>query len=225
MSKKSKVQQPQQLSPANYIRQKARSLPIHECRVNSNWKEYGMATVMVTRKHNNGNLTSAIYLIDTLCLGIKDTTYQFNLKPEEYDSYVDHFLNKDDCEEITYALAHNIIYAALAYAEEFEFKPHRDFNSITQFMLEEDTDDIELIDIECGKEGKPCYVIGSHDSDQKVDRIIDQLERTAGVDNFYIIDATGEYDDEEDDDEALEYEEAEDDDIEDAEIIEDETTK
>lgn len=210
MSKKNKVQQ---LNPVNYIRQKARNLPIHECMVNNNWNEHGMATVMVTRKHTNGNFTSAIFLVDIFCLGVKDTTFQFNMQPDEYEDYVNHFINRGDCQTIDYVLAHNIVYAGLAFAEEFEFKPHRDFTSTTRFMLDEDTDDIELIDIECGKEGKPCYVITPGDTDQKVDRIIDQLERTAGENNFFLIDASSEEDDEE---------EEEEDDFDDTEIIDDE---
>jgi hypothetical protein len=221
MSKSNKGQQ--QLSPANYVRQKARSLPIYECRVNKNWKEFGMATVLVTRKHTNGNFTSGIYLVDILCLGVKDTTFQFNLKPDEYEEYVNHFMSRDDTEVIDYTLAHNIIYAGIEFSEEFEFKPHRDFVSTTQYILEEDSDDIEVIEIECGKDGKPTYVVGPNDSEQKIINIITQLERTAGIDNFYLVDAEGdyeeEYEDEDGDDETYgSYDKN--DGIEDAKVIE-----
>jgi hypothetical protein len=207
----------QQLSPVNYIRQKARTLPIHECMVNSNWKEVGMATVMVTRKHSNGNFTSAIYLVDILCLGVKDTTFQFNMKADEYEEYFNHFMNPEDCEKIDYTLAHNIIYAGIEFSEEFEFKPHRDFTATTQYLLEKDSDDIEVIEIECGKDGKPCYVIGANDTEGKVISILTQLERTAGIDNFYLVDPEEDFEDEE----FAEEGDVEDDGIEDAQIIED----
>lgn len=206
----------QQLSPANYIRQKARTLPIHECMVNQNWKKFGMATVLVTRKHTNGNFTSAIYLVDIFCLGVKDTTFQFNMKPDEYEEYINHFMNPDDCDKIDYTLAHNIIYAGIEFSDEFEFKPHRDFLQTTQYLLEEDSDDIEVIEIECGKDGKPCYVVGPNDTEKKIINILTQLERTAGIDNFYLVDPDGDYDEDDEQEEA----DMEDDGIEDAQIIE-----
>lgn len=47
----------QMLSPENYIRKKARSLPIYECKVNTDWQAEGIAQVIVSRKHINGNVT------------------------------------------------------------------------------------------------------------------------------------------------------------------------
>jgi hypothetical protein len=42
----------------------------------------------------------------------------------------------------------------LEFAEEYGFKPHEDFSKVAQYILEEDTESIELMDIECGKDGK-----------------------------------------------------------------------
>ena len=55
-------------------------------------------------------------------------------------------------------------------------------------MLEEDTEDVELIEIECGKNGKPFYVCGPYDDRKKAEAIIAQLERSAGKGNYdYIL--------------------------------------
>jgi hypothetical protein len=88
-----------------------------------------------------------------------------------------------DFEEIDYSLAHNIIWSAVDYAEEFGFKPHKDFTNTTQFFLEEDTDDIALIEIECGKDGKPFYIQGD-DNNLKANQVIAQLELTTGKGNY-----------------------------------------
>ena len=50
----------QMLSPENYIRKKARSLPVYECLVNTDWKEQGVAHVMIARNHSNTNITTWI---------------------------------------------------------------------------------------------------------------------------------------------------------------------
>jgi len=199
----------QMLSPENYIRKKARSLPIHECTINSHWEESGLANVSVARKHTNGNITSCFYLIDLMCLGVKDTHYIFNSSPIEYREQLDAIKEKTTLKHVKYALVHNIILAGIEYAEEYGFAPHKDYTSITQFMLEEDNDDIELMEIECGKDGKPAYVRGPFDSDTKMKQIISRLEKTAGKDNYMIIDEVEEF---EDDDEFNEDDEFEDDD-------------
>ena len=194
----------QMLSPENYIRKKARSLPIHECTINSGWEESGLANVSIARKHTNGNITSCFYLIDLLCLGVKDTHYIFNSSPNEYREQLDAIKEKTTLEHVKYALVHNIILAGIEYADELGFAPHKDYTSITQFMLEEDNDDIELMEIECGKDGKPAYVRGPFDSDTKMKQIISKLEKTAGKDNYMIIDEDEDF---EDDDEFYEEDE------------------
>jgi hypothetical protein len=45
MAKKKQTQQVQQLSPENYIRQKARNLPVFECMINEDWEVSKMASV------------------------------------------------------------------------------------------------------------------------------------------------------------------------------------
>jgi hypothetical protein len=183
MAKKKTGKIIQMLSPENYIRKKARSLPIFECLVNTEWKEQGVAHVIVARKHVNENITMCMYLVDIFCLGIKNTQYSFNIPVAEYQEIKEN-MEHIEFEPISYNLAHNIVFAGLEYAKEYEFKPHKDFTSITQFMLEEDTDDIELIDIECGLDGKPFYVNGPSEDEAKTKQILAQLERTAGPGNY-----------------------------------------
>lgn len=192
----------QALSPENYMRNRSRSLPVFECLVSPEWKETGMTHVVVARSHSNGNITACIYLVDLYCLGVKDCFYMFNASMEYYRKK----MGKYHFEQISYVLAHNIIYSAVAFAEEYGFKPHKDFTSITRFMLDEDTEDVELIEIECGKNGKPFYVCGPYDDQKKAGAIIAQLERTAGKGNYdYILPGS-------DDDYYQDKEEEEDDD-------------
>jgi hypothetical protein len=173
----------QMLSPENYIRKKARSLPIHECLVTSNWQEDGIAQVVVARKHTNGNITVCMYIVDLYCLGVKNTQYLFNISETEYREKKESF-EEIELEPISYTLAHNIVFAGLEFAEEYGFKPHKDFTSITQYMLEEDDEDIELIEIECGKDGQPFFISATYDDKVTVNKVLAQLERTAGPGNY-----------------------------------------
>jgi hypothetical protein len=187
--KKKSVNKQIQLSPENYIRQKSRNLPIVDCFINSNWRESSMATIFIVRQHANRNVTSCMYLVDLNCLGVKDTGYKFNAPYEELESKL-----KDGQKfyfnfiKISYPLAHSIIYAGVEFAEKFGFMPCKDFTSITAYFLEEDTDDIPLIDIECGVDGgKPMYTNTGFDSPSREKQILAQLERTTGAGNYHFM--------------------------------------
>jgi AAA ATPase containing von Willebrand factor type A (vWA) domain len=203
MAKKKTTQKFQLLSPENYIRQRSRNLPMHGCWINSDWQDKQMATILIARKHASGNITCAVYLVDLLCLGIKDTFFRYNILESDFDDFME---NPDDelgFENISYNHAHNIIYTAIEYAEEYGFKPHKEFTQTTQYLLEEDTDDIPIIEVTCGdKDGKPLYIRGDLDSPARVKQILAQLEKTAGEGNYhYILNVDDELDEDEDDDE------------------------
>lgn len=184
MAKKKKGKVIQMLSPEKYIRQKARQLPIFECRVNSDWTESRKANIMVARKHSNENITFGTFLVDLNCLGLINTLHVFNISPFDYREIIDSAIEDFDVEVIPYALAHNIIFAGIEFAEDYNFKPHKDF-ALTQYLLEEDTDDIELIDIHCGDdEGKPLYVQAVFENQTRVNQIIGHLEKYVGSGNY-----------------------------------------
>ncbi len=202
MANKSKGKVVQMLSPENYIRKKVRTLPIHECWINTDWEESGVANIVIARMHTSGSITFCLYLVDLYCLGVKDSFFKFNVTYSEYKNFLEKIEESMDMETADYVLVHNIILSGIEYAEELGFKPHKDFTSVTQYMLEEDTDDIELIEIECGKDGKPLYVQGPFDSIATANKIIKQLEHTAGRGNFnYILEIARNNEDGEDLDE------------------------
>jgi hypothetical protein len=147
------------MNEKTYIRTRARTLPIDRCLANENWQEAGMAHILIIRKHTNGNYTIGFYLVDTLALGVKDSFYQFNISKEKLDEIIGHIENSaDDFTEKEYVLVHNIIYGAVAFAEEWNYKPCKEFQ-ITRFILEQDTEDIELIELEFGKNGEPLIIL------------------------------------------------------------------
>jgi len=173
------------LSPENYIRQKSRNLPLGDCFINPDWETTKMCQVFITRKHVTGYVTACIYLVDLSCLGVKDTLFKFNAP---YEEVIELFQRRgNSLINISYELAHNIIFAAIEFAEEYGFYPHRDFTSITSHFLEIDDDNIPLIEIECGLDGKPCYTNTGFDSPAREREILAQLGRTAGEGNYNYI--------------------------------------
>ena len=145
------------LSAEKYIQTKARSLPVYKCYITEDWEEAQIASVLVMRKHTNGNITAGFYLVDLLCLGIKDSFYFFNETEEEINERIEPFATM--LVETDYNTAHNIVYAGHDFAMDFDILPHKNF-AVSKFILEEDDDHIPLIEIPVGnEEGKPHLMV------------------------------------------------------------------
>jgi hypothetical protein len=145
----------QNISPRQYFETRLRKLPVYKCFVNADWQKEKMASVMVLRKHVNGHVSGSNFLVDLLCLGVKDATWFFNTDENEL---IEMTQNTDvPIMETSYELAHNIVYAGLEFAEEYYIKPHPEF-AIAKYVLEEDDDAIELMEIETGEDGMPHLV-------------------------------------------------------------------
>jgi ferredoxin-fold anticodon binding domain-containing protein len=116
-----------------------------------------MAIIFVSRKHVSGNLTLGFYTVDLQCMGVGGTWYKYNIPEIKIMAMMaDIAKEKLRLVEISYKLAHNIIYAAIENAEGYGFHPVADFTRVSQYILEPDTEDIPLINIPCGvKEETP----------------------------------------------------------------------
>ena len=176
------------------------------------WEKEKIANILISRKHASGNITNCMYLVDLACLGVKDSGYRYNELDIDYEDFIKKVKEGLPIERISYDLAHNIIHASLEFAEEYGFEPHKDFKSVTQFFLEEDTEDVPLIEIVCGgDDGKPLYINSGFESKARVNQILKQLEKTAGKGNFHYIVQEEDLDDDDDyddyDDEKNEFQE------------------
>lgn len=137
------------LPPRKYIMQRGRSLPIETCWISPKWKTAALVIVIIARRHANGNYTLGIYKVDPFCTGVKQSFDYYNITEFKYQEVLDGFSN---LEEVSYNEVHNFIYGAIAFAREAGIEPGEDF-ALTQYLLEEDTDDIPLIEYEYGHEG------------------------------------------------------------------------
>ncbi len=190
------------------MRTRARNLPLGECYINSGWDEVGMAFILVTRLHSNGNITLASFQVDLYCLGIKDAFWLFNQPPEVLSDIKKNLAEQSEGSQelipAEYVLVHNIIYGALAFAEEMGFSPHKDFN-LAQYILEEDDEHVEFLDIEFGLDGYPAVMVAKEDDPAGIFRTLDA---SVGKGNYIVMNEEGDvlespedWDQEEEDDE------------------------
>jgi hypothetical protein len=167
----------------------ARQYPLHECIINREWRDSGLAVVLVSRRQPNGRLLYGLYLADILCLGVKNTLYEADVSMARYRSELlaDAYANEEPI-PCSRELAHRVVYGAIAFARQYGFRPNADF-AVSQYVL----DPVESVgsageEIEFGREGKPLYIRGPHDD---VRRILRQLDAAAGRGNYECLLDTG----------------------------------
>ena len=184
MAKKKKQNQgggQQFLSPEKYLQQKARGLEIGTCYVTKDIDEMRMGHVIVTRKHTGGRISMAAYLVDMACVGVKDSFYRLRMDEWEFDEFLSD--RRDMFRECSYEEAHNRVWGSIAYAEEAGIRPDKSF-SLTQYMLEEDTDDIPLIEYEYGKDGKHFLTCRS---ELEASRYLPLMKKHLGEGNYHYL--------------------------------------
>lgn len=96
------------MSPQKYIKDIARTLPVGKCYITPGWRDSGMGMLTVTRRRPSGNLVAGVYLLDTFCLGVKDTFFRHNLDPEEFENLLGAIYHHLEPEEISYDKAQTL---------------------------------------------------------------------------------------------------------------------
>mgnify|MGYP001635456993 CR=1 FL=1 len=191
--RKAKVNNRPRCLPNVSCMKKVSTLPIGKCYITPDWKESGISQIIISRIRPSGNLSVGIFLVDTFCIGVKDATYYTNMSEVDFETLIKRYESGQGLEEISYNEAHNIIYGAIAFAEDGGIQLAKDFK-IAGYILEEDTDDIPLIEYEFGKNGKHFLVINS---DKREMPYFHQLKKTLGDDFEFVMNCNE--DDESDD--------------------------
>jgi len=159
MGKKKQNKQPQQpLSPAKYLKERARLVPLEKCFICCDLENGTEGTVLVVRKHTGDKYTLGMYLIDKFCLGVKDASYSLRMERSEFRDFMDRFKERFSPRECSYEEAHNWVWGAVGFAEDAGISPCKEFEQ-AKYILAEDNDDVELIEYDFGDgEGKHCLL-------------------------------------------------------------------
>ena len=168
------------LTPEQYIRQKARTLPLGQCYMNKNWFISGIAIGVVTRCHNMGTYTVGIFQMDTFCSGLNECKVEFSMDKASYTNMINYLKETFKVEPVTYTEVHNLIYGALEFGKEAGFTPSSAFN-LVQYVLDEDTEDIPLINYQYGKDGKHFLLV---DNERELDCFMPHIISHIGKENI-----------------------------------------
>ncbi len=174
--------------PKRMIR-RAGSFPVHECLIGDNWQEKMMANIVLSRRQPDGLIAFGVYLVDIGCLGLKSTFCNANFSTARYEQELKGRMEDGfELVDCPLALAHEIIYGGIDYAEQLGFRPDRDFRLSRHFLEPRERFEEEKIGVEFGENGQPYYCAGPNDDVRKV---MQTLDRAVGEGNYKFIAPAG----------------------------------
>ncbi len=159
-------------------------LAVAECVVSKGWQERGLAHLLVARQSPGGDLLVGGFLVDTWCLGLRDTVILPGISAEDYENRVKTGLFHDpvEFEPCPPGVARALVEGAIGYAEQFGFQPNKRWPESRRVFagLEAKPKGLSF-----GRQGRPCLVKRPGLQTAALER---RLERSAGPGNFDVVD-------------------------------------
>jgi len=139
-----------------------------------------LVSAVVTRALPDGTYIALIALVDRTCLGVKNAFVSERLSRYELDRVVEKVgtPHDGDVEEVDSLVARSVIFAAIEYAAELGFRPHRDLEPRILGPRPDELEPTPLAD-----RARPFYVPGPHDDVRAVRSL---LTRAVGPEGFDI---------------------------------------
>ncbi|MBK6998804.1 MAG: SEC-C domain-containing protein [Rhodoferax sp.] len=157
-----------QESPRSLIR-KSTEYPVSQCVIGKGWQENGLATIFVVRQLPNQKYIFGSYLVDVLCLGLKDTFCNANMPASAVQSMLARA--NMEFEMIEYEDARSLILGGIEYARNLGFEPNPDWKD-SQYVIESARPFVPKYAF--GRNGQPFYIQGPHDN---VSQIMSKLSK------------------------------------------------
>ncbi|MEM8640878.1 MAG: DNA-binding response regulator [Cyanobacteria bacterium P01_G01_bin.54] len=169
--------------------------PVHQCLVSRRCAEYvlgrqnreqvpvsSLGLVTLTRLKGYNHFWVCTYLIDYLCLGLKDTLGPQPLERDRYDYFIANCYQSfpEGYCEIPLAQAQALVFGAVEYAAQAGFEPASAFEQ-TVYHLGDGSGQPKL---EFGYQGQPFYINGPYDDARQV---LKTLETHVGRGKFRYI--------------------------------------
>ena len=143
-------------------------------------------SVFISRKMRDGRIAFVKFLVDGLCLGVKDVA-AFVCFPADQSRIVEQMSESESMAEASPAKARSLVEGAIAFAQQFEIEPHADYRKVEPIWGDIDKSEFSE-EFEFGdEEGKPRYVNGPYDSVMFQQQIREKLQTHAGEGNYNIV--------------------------------------
>ena len=157
----------------------------YEAFAHQGFQEKGVTDVVVTRTDDAGWLQAGGFLVDLHCLGVKDA-FVAEMPATDWPETLDRIIPAPDRVALHPACARKLVEGAVAYTESLGFAPHRDYKKARRVFGSVDSRDCPET-FTYGKNGKPFFVAGPNDDEERIDRVMRVLTAKLGKDGFHYI--------------------------------------
>lgn len=137
--------------------QRAAEFPVGSCYISRTWEERGLAQVAVLRQVPDGTSLLGAYLVDVLCLGVKNA-FTSRLKNNEVRPFLDGC--PETLREIPYEDARSVVLGGIEFARQFGLEPCDGWKT-SRAIVEPERLFNRRFDF--GKDGQPLYIQGPED--------------------------------------------------------------
>ena len=164
--------------------QHADDYPVEACYLNTDWKERGLARIVVTRRQQNGRAMVGVFLVNIFCLGLKNAFCIEGLTTRQIeDEILPRCYQDEEPTRIGINYAKEIVYGAVDYARSLGFEPHADFELSRHVLGTEELSRTRGLQFG-GPRGKPLYIAGPDDD---APAVLKKLREKLGEDGFEFI--------------------------------------
>lgn len=158
--------------------QHAEKWPVVQALVSRELWDEGIGYLVLAREDPEGQTVFASYLVDVLCLGVKDCFWDAGTR-EEFRQMIERMEEVQRLSSIKPGCLAKIVQGAVDFAQSFGFPPHPDFRHTS--MLLAGIDPSECRDhYEFGRDGRPYYIQGPNESVGRAMAIIERVQEAGG---------------------------------------------
>jgi hypothetical protein len=141
------------------------------------WDE-GVGYAMIARQESEGRVAWGAYLVDTLCLGVKNAFWDVGTRAD-LNFLVEQMEFTQQMRLVSPADLVKLVQGAVEFAHSFGFRPHPDYRHASRLLEGIDTSTCAE-EFTFGSEGAPFYRQGPYESDARAEAIIERVREAGG---------------------------------------------
>jgi hypothetical protein len=158
--------------------QRAEKWPVVRALVGAKLWEDGIGYLTIARQESEAGLVFGAYLVDVYCLGVKNAFWDAG-SPGDFKDLISQMEQTQPMRPIPPACLVKIVKGAVEYAQSFGFPPHPGYRHAAKLL--EGIDPATCTqEFAFGRDGKPFYIQGPHESPAEAMAIMERVQAAGG---------------------------------------------
>jgi hypothetical protein len=164
--------------------------PVLHCSISEKLEDSGLGWVMLSRTLPGGSIAIASFVVDRYCLGVKDAFGEIMPHSAYEQKYLRKMMVQMPSRSVSPAEARKLIEGAISYARSIGFSPHADYGKVVPLFGDVNAADSDA-HFEFGKDGKPFFVAGPYESEERCNQVLAILDKTCGSGQYHYLIGVG----------------------------------